>query len=322
MRAFGLMPAGGETRSFHVPHGLDADGRLVARQDAVRGQSYMCPACGAPLVFRAGTRVSRHFAHRASAACDGETALHRTAKLLIKQVVEDALAGGSAIKLFFPCVECSEKFEVGFPLESVDGATLEARLPSGRVVDVLLVKGGAPRLAVEVFVSHRVDAAKASDLDFPWIEVTGADITTNPCLWTARAGKLRSQRCRKCREFEKLYQARCELALREARLECPPGYEALPVPCYRCNKVIPIFDWGAGGWATRAPPEPRPRTVQWRSSRVAGKSYWANTCPHCRAMQGDHHVRTARLYYNQELAEEVEQRLKSVGAPGTDRRGG
>lgn len=58
---------------------------------------------------------------------------------------------------------------------------------------------------------------------------------------------------------------------------------------------------------------PRPRTVQWCSSRVAGKSYWANTCPHCRAMQGDHYVRTSILYYNQELAEEVEQHLKPSG---------
>ncbi|MDC0720908.1 hypothetical protein [Nannocystis bainbridge] len=46
---------------------------------------------------------------------------------------------------------------------------------------------------------------------------------------------------------------------------------------------------------------------------MAGKSYWANTCPHCRAMQGDHYVRTSILYYNQELAEEVEQHLKPSG---------
>lgn len=300
----------GENRNFRVPYGLNADGCLVARQDAVRGQSYVCPACGVALVFRAGQRVSRNFAHRPSAACDGETALHRVAKLLIKQVVDAALAGGPALVLFVPCAECHKQFEVGFPLGSVDAATVEARLPSGRVVDVLLAKDGVPRLGVEVFVTHQVDAAKANDLECPWIEVTGADIAEQPRRWRARSARLRSQRCHKCREFEKLRQERRDLALRQAGLECPPGYKASPVPCYRCGKLIPIFDWDAGGWTTRTPPEPRPRTVQWCSSRVAGKSYWANTCPHCRAMQGDHHVRTSILYYNQELAEEVERRLK------------
>lgn len=309
------MPADGETRSFRVPYGLDVDGRLVARQDAGRGLSYACPACGVALVFRAGPRVSRNFAHRPSAACDGETALHRTAKLLIKRTVEDALAGRSVIELFAPCDECSKEFKVGFPFASVDSVTVEARIPSGRVVDVLLFKNGDPCLGVEVFVSHRVDAAKASDLNFPWIEVAGVDITSEPCMWRARAGKLKDQRCRTCHEFEKLRQEQCEFALRQAGLECPPGYEAWPVPCYHCDKVIPIFDWGAGGWATRTPPEPRPPTVQWCASRPAGKGYWANTCPHCRAMQGDHHVRTARLHYNQELAEEAERR-RGAGESG------
>lgn len=313
MQTSATMPADGETRSFRVPYGLDVDGHLVARQDAVRKRSYTCPACGVALVFRAGPRVSRNFAHRPSAACDGETALHRTAKLLIKQVVDEALTGGPPIELFASCAECRKEFEVGFPLARVDAAIVEARLPSGRVVDVLLVKDGAPRLGVEVLVSHRVDAAKASDLECPWIEVAGAEIAERPRRWQARAGKLRSQRCRKCRALNELRQERCELALRQAGLECPPGYKASPVPCYRCGKLIPIFDWGAGGWTSRTPPEPRPRTVKWCPSRQAGKSYWANTCPHCRAMQGDHPTRTASLYYNQDLAEEVEQRLKSSG---------
>lgn len=292
-----------ETKSFRVPYGLDAQNHLVARQDAVREQSYTCPSCGAALVFRAGPRVSRNFAHRPSPTCNGETALHRAAKLLIKQVVGEALTGGPKIELLAPCGDCREEFDVGVPLASFDAVTVEAHLPSGRVVDVLLIKDGVPRLGIEVFVSHRVDADKARDLDFPWIEVVGAEIVERPRRWKAHAGKLLVERCRNCRARESLREQDLERALHKAGLVCPPGYKVSPVPCYRCGELIPIFDWGGGGWTTKTPPEPRPRTVQWRSSRQAEKSYWANTCPHCRALQGDFHVRTAILHYTNDLAE-------------------
>jgi predicted RNA-binding Zn-ribbon protein involved in translation (DUF1610 family) len=217
------MSAGGEPRSFRVPYGLDARGRLVARQDAVRGEPYACPACGAALVVRAGPRVSRNFAHRPSTACDGETALHRAAKLRVREVVQAARAGGPTPALVAACRGCRAEFDAGFPLASFDTVTVEARLASGRVVDVLLGKGEVPRLAVEVFVSHRVAADKATDLGCPWIEVAADELLAQPLRWRIRAGELRTERCPRCRALASLHARRLAEALARAGLARPPG---------------------------------------------------------------------------------------------------
>jgi len=38
------------------------------------------------------------------------------------------------------------------------------------------------------------------------------------------------------------------------------------------------------------PPEPRPASLQYRQSRMAGGSYWANVCPYCRQIQGENFI--------------------------------
>jgi hypothetical protein len=301
------MPAARPERSFRVPYGLDEHGRLVARQDAVRGRAYACPACGEALVLRAGPRVSRNFAHRPSPVCSGETALHRAAKLLVKQVADDALTGGPGIDLRIPCATCRAEFTIGVPLASFDASSVEVRLQSGRVVDVLLSKDGQPRLGVEVFVSHRVDGRKAGALDIAWIEVDADELVAHPRRWRARASKLRRERCPRCRAVESLRRQHLGHALAHAGLVCPPSYRASPARCHRCSELIPLFDWDGGTWTRGSPPEPRPPTLQ-RTPSQRGAT-WANTCPHCRALQGDYQVRTAILDYLNDLAASVERAL-------------
>lgn len=40
-------------------------------------------------------------------------------------------------------------------------------------------------------------------------------------------------------------------------------------------------------WTVKRPPEPIPPTVKFAYTRTTGARYWANTCPHCQAVQGD-----------------------------------
>jgi hypothetical protein len=63
--------------------------------------------------------------------------------------------------------------------------------------------------------------------------------------------------------------------------------------CFRdtCGEEMILYTWRGHTWMTETPPpEPRPRSLQLRSSKWAGGDYWANTCPTCGALQGENFV--------------------------------
>lgn len=310
------MSTGSKGRTFRIPFGRDADGVLVARQDAQRGMKLTCPGCSEPLVFRAGAKVAKHFSHRASSVCSGESALHQTAKLMIHQVVERVAAGDGVVLLVYKCPGCGRDVESELDRRVLNGSVLEARLPSGRVVDVLLTLDGEPRLGVEVLVTHEVDDKKAAEMGISWVEVIGEEVVSAPRRWQPRAHGLQKIRpCRRCRMIDEVREEHVARALANAGESCPAGYTVQPVECYKCHSLIPIFRWGDQSFSNRTPPAPRPATIVFRKSLSAGTSYWANTCARCKAPQGDHFLRTAPwLYVQDEILPEVERRL-SEGAP-------
>ena len=63
--------------------------------------------------------------------------------------------------------------------------------------------------------------------------------------------------------------------------------------CYRdnCGEEMILYTWRGHTWMTETPPpEPRPSTLQLRSSKGAGGAYWANTCPTCSSLQGENFI--------------------------------
>jgi hypothetical protein len=63
--------------------------------------------------------------------------------------------------------------------------------------------------------------------------------------------------------------------------------------CFRdtCGEELILYTWRGHTWMTETPPpEPRPSSLQLRSSKRAGGDYWANTCPTCGALQGENFV--------------------------------
>lgn len=276
------------SKGFRVPFGLTENDTLIDPDNAVPKGCYFCPACKTRLTRRAGQRRP-HFAHHPSTSCSGESVIHQIAKLLVKQAFELAREGGPAINLVLTCAICFSEFSPEFPLKSANMARLEARLHSGRIADVLLSHDDDPKLAIEIFASHAVDEVKASVLDIPWIEVDAKDVVANPNRWRARAFRLKNQSCPKCRVRERvrerLWAKHRDAALQDANLTQLPGYEIEPVPCWRCQKLIPIFFWGA------EPSEEKPPTLVRRKSSETGQYYWMNSCPHCQALQAFGKVR-------------------------------
>ena len=286
--------------AFRVAYALDEADRLVPRSTAQKGGRYRCPACQSPLSLHAGTRYARHFAHLPGPLCAPETAKHRTAKLLIAQAVYEGRTGrGKTPEIMRTCGPCGAAIGQQLP-ERVDGVATGHRLPDGLVADLALLAGGSVAAIVEVRASHAVEAQKAARMDgTPWIEVAADAILSDPLHWfpIASGGLRPFGLCALCRHEESLERERRNAqretlqALAASIGVTLPGapYRAVAHDCYRCRRPLIVFDWG-DHYGKRKPPEPCPHTVQYRYSATMQTRYWANVCPHCSAIQGDHYV--------------------------------
>jgi hypothetical protein len=101
-------------------------------------------------------------------------------------------------------------------------------------------------------------------------------------------GRPEALRCEECRERE----AAITRLSREYRLPpLPPEYRRGLMKCYGCKREILVFSWpDHEPFGQDAPPGPTPGTVQLRFSQTAGFRYWANVCPSCNRVQGDHYL--------------------------------
>ncbi len=205
---------------FKVPLGVAPDGSLARAQSAQEGTEYRCPGCGSPVVLRRGPVRAAHFAHKASAFCSPETALHRGVKTLVATMLRRRLTRRRAAlpKILVPCLganwhrnlglqgQCRGK--VWFHLASLayDQVVEEGTTSEGLRPDVLVLHQGRPVLGIEVLVSHAVDRAKAARATYPWVELEAWRFPSAPKAWRPCAASHpwagRCQRCEKADERE------------------------------------------------------------------------------------------------------------------------
>lgn len=212
------------SEGFVVPFALDESGDLVPPAQAVRGRAYRCPDCEAPLTFRDGEIVSRHFAHRPDVdvdrPCSSESVQHKIAKRRIVEAVEAWLRGSApAPVVVHRCKVCGEE-TVRRPLPGwIVGAQEECVVGAYRL-DVALLDSEGPRLAVEILHSHAVDEGKAAELaecGFRWCELKATDVLADPLAWEPKRGSsATSGTCKACeaREASARGAARLENAAR------------------------------------------------------------------------------------------------------------
>lgn len=126
---------------------------------------FSCIGCGEPVVAKLGAERAHHFAHRPGSACPltrPETALHLDAKERLLALAADAFAGRRAVALAARCPRCRRPAPLD--LRAVGDAALAEGAAGALRCDVLVTRGGAPALALEVKVTHAVDAAKEAAL--------------------------------------------------------------------------------------------------------------------------------------------------------------
>ena len=194
---------------------------------------------------------------------------------------------------------------VQYPIrDKVTTAHIEYLIGSHRA-DVMFMMGDEPVLAIEVKVSHAVDEQKAETLPVYFVEVDAEDVIKDPhVLWDIRHKrnqgfptdsepqhnwKSEHRTCSRCkkgmREFE---DAKRRIASACGVTYDGEKYTAGIDSCYKCKKPILRFNWKANeSWSTKRPPQPIPRTVQYKYGHTVEHKYWANTCSNCGAIQGD-----------------------------------
>lgn len=177
---------------------LDRDGKKVAvtALDPASRRSrapFRCPGCEDPLVPHLGNVRARHFAHEPGSACPltaPETALHLNAKERLLFLCGEAFSGRGRVILRARCPACRRAMPLDLA-EVGDEARDEERIGPLRP-DVVVLKSGQPVLALEVLVTHAVDAEKeaalaalgvpAAEIDArePWEELVGGAIEIVP----------------------------------------------------------------------------------------------------------------------------------------------
>lgn len=211
--------------NFKIPIALDDKCNLV-KPSAARGEAaYSCPECATKLIFRHGQIKAPHFSHPPAKNCTAESALHKAAKLAIKQVVDERCQGGKEPTLVKTFTDCGQP--IPRPLSDVNSGdvgctTLEHKLPSGHIADVALLKDQHVLLCIEILVTHRVDQHKAQTLKNDWLELKAETAIDDPTTWLVIQSSLNHPRCNSCArrqgEAERSQQKQQEDAERSFRI--------------------------------------------------------------------------------------------------------
>ncbi|GEJ59524.1 competence protein CoiA family protein [Anaeromyxobacter diazotrophicus] len=126
---------------------------------------FTCLGCGEELVAKLGPMRARHFAHRPGSTCPltrPETALHLDAKERLLFLCAEAFAGRLPVRLGARCPRCRRELPIDLG-RAGDAAVTEGAAGALRA-DVLVTRRGRPALALEVLVTHAVDADKEAAL--------------------------------------------------------------------------------------------------------------------------------------------------------------
>lgn len=277
---------------LRIQFGLDADGNIIAAENAVKGKAYFCPACSERVVIKAGKIRAKHFSHPSASNCNHETVLHQTAKHLIIAAIENNAKNSRVINLHDKCAECYDNHVIELIPTTFSHAGMEIRIDN-YICDIVGYKRPEGRLAIEIFATNKLEDIKAKNLGVYWIELKAEDVIENPYSWKPIQKNLKSTYCTKCKiHFSNVIKIADKWGI-DRSLYSPAKklkkakYIADTEVCFNCKNEIPVFWWAGVPFCTFEPPLPRPKTIKFKYSRRYGGSYWANTCANCGAIQGD-----------------------------------
>lgn len=275
---------------LRIPLAFDENARVVRPEGASKDSKYFCPSCGDLLVLKKGEIKQAHFSHKATDTCSQETVIHKLATSLIVQVINDWKEGkGETPTVNRKCLECGAYTAQKIP-QKVDGVIEERKLDSGYVADVAILENENVVAAIEVRVHHAVDGEKKTNIGIPFIEVLGEDVIEQPLRWKPITDRFNKFKCKNCQEAIAAYKSKIQAISQKTQVPIPETFFRTAYnDCWKCGEEILIFVWPNDSMHSHKFPNEieRPRTIQFRYSKMAGTKYWANTCLYCNSIQGD-----------------------------------
>lgn len=143
------------------PVALNSHQDLVTAISAKKGQDYFCIECNEKMIARQGEIRVEHFAHHVNTGnCNAESALHKSGKAMIKQMIEDGIERGNKILVKPHCKVCKrlnkiDNFPIGWDSVAVE---YSLKLPDRLIrPDIVVFKNNNPSLLIEVVVTHYPD---------------------------------------------------------------------------------------------------------------------------------------------------------------------
>ena len=140
------------------------DGIITSIKDVQSGLKCgcVCPACGAQLVARKGTKKMHHFAHYSGESCEYgyETSLHLAAKDILSKAKKMTIP---AVYVHFPNSPKGDELVSGEMEIAIDRVELEKRIND--IIPDVVVYSGDKCFLVEVFVTHPIDDEKLEKIE-------------------------------------------------------------------------------------------------------------------------------------------------------------
>ncbi len=281
--------------NMKIPYGVNTSGKFTSSDSAEKGSVYFCPCCGERLTYHDGGAKTKYFEHPASSNCSLESVLHITAKELIRSVIENNAEGKQEINLENYCQGCERQFSSILPINTFSSAGFEVNV-GGFTFDVVGYRNGSIGLAVEIINNHEIDVVKAKHCQVYWVKIKVDDVLDNPEKWIPMQSNLKRSYCIDCKKhFKNVIEVANQFCIERSMYSpvknpAKANYIADIETCFKCKQEIPVFWWKGVPFCDVEPPNPKPKTVQYRYSKRYGGSYWANTCPICNVIQGDNYL--------------------------------
>ena len=294
-----------------LPYAYDSTGNLVHIDNAHKGETYTCPECGKVLSLNIskipeGQKYHRrnHFSHPKGSPDNQctESFMHKLFKERAAECIRGKIENGNAFEFVWQCRECDE-VHVGNMLKKAETVCLEYDLGVCRPDVALLDADGKVVIVIEVVVTHKPEPevmAYYNDNKIGCLQISVSDF--DDCENVERklmrpdfVNLCPTPICKKC--GKKMQKAKMVI-----------GYDT----CWRCgsNMEIAIIKSNGQVYSPEDFNEEEVRLanengafVVMNYSNQMKESYFANTCKHCKAFVGQHHIHD---YYEMPHEKEID----------------
>lgn len=264
------------------------NGVIVHVDDVPQGLACecVCAVCREPLLAKKGPKLVHHFSHRGESVCNSETILHILGKSILKERLQNAVAAKSPVEMSWSCPVCQSSHSANLVKKAVACAE-EVTIGVSRADLALLNAEQKPYIALEIVVSHAPEDATLANyrerkiicVTFKVASVAALDhLRHSSVLHFTSVDYCLAEKCKKCGGV-----------LRDREISL------VERPCWKCQKPMKL-SYGFFGYGPVDPRSFLPEEIRFarnngvkierRFSKIVGKRYDANVCPHCDSIWG------------------------------------